>query len=588
VPSLKEVYSQMMKKGFFDDEKGKRKCRERKCLDVVFEMIERQILQGETALTFIQLPPGYGKTAIPYSLSLWSLSSDDVYLERSIHVLPLRSIVEDSWKRFKKGLKNLGLCESDAEEISGAQCMFTYGSPFLQKILAITTLDTFTLLATKLPPVEIRKVAQEQSQGHYEITRGALFSSALVFDEAHLFLEEGGKKSREESEKGRERSLTALLTLIRALSKWRIPIIVMTATLPCIWRQEIEEWLRDRAPGSVIRTLTYNENDLKDREFEDEINSVKMYTKLLRDDANYVEKIAEAAKSYERILVVANTIRRAQDLYEKLKDHDPILLHSKFTQRDRENKLKEISEERERWLCISTQVIEAGVNISAQSLFTDIAPLCALIQRSGRCCRPSYGDEEGEVTINVSKEAASHACKIYDSESLEASREILEELNSDFNWHSYAEYMPLLERAYSEHKLELRKKIDHSQSNQMLQIFLHPYWTAGDTLDLLLELGSLTRNEPLIPGVVCENEKIGDVTNIFSENKEDFIPLEFDELCNIAKCCKVRLLTINGKEDLNPRALSDRSYIYKRLLCGYMIAVQIPPEFYSEERGLLI
>jgi CRISPR-associated endonuclease/helicase Cas3 len=571
----------MRKKGFFENKRGKRKRKERKCLDVVLEVIEKQILQGEPTLTFIQLPPGYGKTAIPYSLSLWSLSSDDIYLERSIHILPLRSIVEDSWKRFKEGLKNLGLCESDAEGITGAQCMFIHGSPFLQKILAITTLDTFTLLAIKLPPAEIRKITQEQSHGHYEVARGALFSSAIVFDEAHLFLEEKRKKDH-------ERSLTALITLARALLRWRIPVIIMTATLPHIWRQEIEEWLRDREPGSVIRALTYNENDLKDEEFEDEINSVKMCTKLLRDDAKYIEKIAEAAKSYERILVVANTIRRAQDLYEKLKDYDPILLHSKFTQRDRESKLKKINDEREKWLCISTQVIEAGVNISAQSLFTDIAPLCALIQRSGRCCRPSYEDEDGEVTINISEESVSHAHKIYNSNSLRASKEILEKLNSDFNWHSYTEYMPLLERAYSEHRLELNQRIDYSQSNQMLQIFLHPYWVASDAFNLLLELGSLTRDEPLIPGVVCENEKISDVTNTLLENKKDFIPLEFDDLYNIAKRCKVRLLTINDKEDLDSHALSDRSYIYKRILYGDVIAVQIPPEFYNEERGLLI
>jgi CRISPR-associated endonuclease/helicase Cas3 len=580
VPSLKEAYSQMMKKGFFDDKKGKRKRKERKCLNVILEVIEKQILQGESTLTFIQLPPGYGKTAIPYSLSLWALSSDNIYLERSIHVLPLRSIVEDSWKRFKEGLKNLGLRESDAEGIAGAQCMFIHGSPFLQKILAVTTLDTFTLLAAKLPPAEIRKITQEQSQGHYEIARGALFSSALVFDEAHLFLEEKGKKNH-------ERSLTALLTLTRTLLRWRIPVIIMTATLPYIWRQEIEEWLRDREPGSIIRILTYNENGLKDNEFEDEINSVKMCTKLLRDDAKYVEKIAEATKSYEHVLVVANTIRRAQDLYEKLKDYDPILLHSKFTQRDRESKLRKITDERRKWLCISTQVIEAGVNISAQSLFTDIAPLCALVQRSGRCCRPSYGDEEGEVTINISEEAISHAYKIYNSNSLRTSEEILEKLNSSFNWHSYTEYMPLLERAYGEHKLELNQRIDYSQSNQMLQIFLHPYWIASDTFNLLLELGSLTRDEPLIPGIVCENEKINDVTDIFSENKGNFISLEFDDLCSLAKRCKVRLLTIN-KEDFDLRALSNRSYIYKKILYGEIIAVQIPPEFYNEERGLLI
>jgi CRISPR-associated helicase Cas3 len=573
----------MVEKGFFNDETGERKSRKRECLDSVLEAIERQILKGGPTLTFVQLPPGYGKTAIPYSLSLWAASLDELHLERSIHVLPLRSIVEDSWSRFKRGLRKLGLQDHEAEGVAGAQCMFIHGSPFLQKTLAITTLDTFTLLAVKLPPAEMRKIAHKRSLGHYEVARGALFSSVVVFDEVHLFFEE-------RSGRGYDKPLTALLGLIRALLIWCVPVIIVTATLPQVWRQELKDNLQKIAPKPAVMELTYGVNGLTDKEFDDEVSSANMRTGTFNSDESYMREIADAARSYERILVVANTIERARALYEKLKDYGPILLHSKFTQGDREGKLKRIIDKGGRWFCISTQVIEAGVDVSAQALFTDIAPLCALIQRSGRCCRPPYGKmEEGEVEICISEEAIRHARKIYDSNSLEKSREVLGKITSNFNWHSYAGYMPLLEGAYSGRDRHGRR-IGHLHLTYMLKLLLDPRWESADAFNLLLELGSLTRDEPLITGVVCEDQEVSDGMEALSKYRERLIPLELKDLLNIPRRCGIKLLTVDGKEDIELKSSSKEALykLYKEMLYGDVIAVQVPPELYDRERGLLI
>jgi CRISPR-associated endonuclease/helicase Cas3 len=573
----------MVEKGFFNDETGERQSRKRECLDSVLEAIERQILKSGPTLTFVQLPPGYGKTAIPYSLSLWAASLDELYLERSIHVLPLRSIVEDSWGRFKRGLRNLGLQDHEVEGVAGAQCMFIHGSPFLQKALAITTLDTFTLLAVKLPPTEIRKIAHKRSLGHYEVARGALFSSVVVFDEVHLFFEE-------RSGKGYERPLTALLGLIRALLVWCVPVIIVTATLPQVWRQELKEFFEGYAPKPLAMELTYGVNGLTDKEFDSEVSSASMHTRTFNSDENYMKEIADAARSYERLLVVANTIERARALYEKLKDYGPILLHSKFTQGDREGRLERIRGKGGRWFCISTQVIEAGVDISAQALFTDIAPPCALIQRGGRCCRPPYEKgEEGEVGVCISEEAISHAHKIYDSNSLEKSRKVLGKITSNFNWHSYAEYMPLLESAYSERDRQGRR-INHSQLTHMLKLLLDPRWESTDAFNLLLELGSLTRDEPLITGVVCEDQEVSDGMEALSKCRGRLIPLELKDLLNILRRCGIKLLTVDGKKGIELKSSSKEMLykLYKEMLYGDVVAVQVPPELYDRERGLLI
>ena len=571
MPSLKETYLQMTRRSFFNN------TTERICLEEALEEIEKQVLISEPTITFIQLPPGYGKTAIPYSLSLWAISSEDVHLERSIHVLPLRSIVENSWERFKRGLEGLGI--SDAEKIGGAQCMFVHGSPFLQKNLAITTLDTFSLLMAKLPPAEIRKIAcskflhRYESLGHYEVGRGALFSSVVVFDEVHLFIGEG--------KRGHTKPLTALLSLILVLLRWRVPVVVMTATLPSSWMEWLVRWFKNREQRLSVKSLAYSKEGFMDENFEKEVSSTKIRSELLScGDDVYVRKVMEAAESYERVLVIANTIDRARRLYEKLRERglNPLLLHSKFSQGDRKRKVEVIGNRKGRWLCVSTQVVEAGVDISSQVLFTDIAPPCSLVQRAGRCCRPPCEKaEEGKLAVCVSNEAFSEAQKVYDDDLLKRSKEALEGLSESFNWHSYFSYMPLLEKVYGGFK-ELDERVEHDLFNKMLKLLLHPYWESYDALWLLLKLGSFTRDEPLITGLICE-----DVEGV--DHVENFIPLEFSDVSKIARRYKIELIARDGKRELKD---VNREWLYEMILRGDVLAVRVPLELYDSERGLLI
>jgi CRISPR-associated endonuclease/helicase Cas3 len=65
------------------------------------------------------------------------------------------------------------------------------------------------------------------------------------------------------------------------------------------------------------------------------------------------------------------------------------LLHSRFRPPDRENQLKGLLADPppEGTICVSTQVVEAGVDVSATTLFTEIAPWASMVQRFGRCNR---------------------------------------------------------------------------------------------------------------------------------------------------------------------------------------------------------
>jgi CRISPR-associated endonuclease/helicase Cas3 len=114
-------------------------------------------------------------------------------------------------------------------------------------------------------------------------------------------------------------------------------------------------------------------------------------------------------------LVICNTVEGARRIYESLPDDDvpKVLLTSQFRREDRtkhesvllefELKRRAIEAQRESkglrnevgrplpndrgLICVSTQVVEAGVDVSARHLWSEIAPWPSVIQRLGRLNR---------------------------------------------------------------------------------------------------------------------------------------------------------------------------------------------------------
>jgi Predicted helicases len=106
---------------------------------------------------------------------------------------------------------------------------------------------------------------------------------------------------------------------------------------------------------------------------------------------NYVEKMIELSQK-AKVLVVVNTVRKAIELREKLKDKLPHakLLHSRFILQHRKEKEREIMKffnSQEKGLWITTQLAEVSLDLDADYLFTELSTADSLIQRMGRCNR---------------------------------------------------------------------------------------------------------------------------------------------------------------------------------------------------------
>jgi CRISPR-associated endonuclease/helicase Cas3 len=109
-----------------------------------------------------------------------------------------------------------------------------------------------------------------------------------------------------------------------------------------------------------------------------------------------LRRIVNAASAGQAVLVCCNTVRRAQEVYAVLKARLPNvkvdLLHSRFTARDRLQKegalVKDPSKPaRPDGVLVATQVVEVSLNLDFDTIFTEPAPLEALLQRFGRVNR---------------------------------------------------------------------------------------------------------------------------------------------------------------------------------------------------------
>lgn len=98
-----------------------------------------------------------------------------------------------------------------------------------------------------------------------------------------------------------------------------------------------------------------------------------------------------------KVLVVCNSIKKAQELYGQLeqkleKTEELHILHSRFIKEERAKLEKEIlafgQNENERMgIWISTSLVEASLDIDFDYLFTELQDLNSLLQRFGRCNR---------------------------------------------------------------------------------------------------------------------------------------------------------------------------------------------------------
>lgn len=197
----------------------------------------------------------------------------------------------------------------------------------------------------------------------------AIMNSAIVFDEIHAF---------------DDRMFGHLLAFLRNFP--RLPVLLMTASLPEERRRAIERIRHDLSVIPGPKDFELLERYLvQESEAEEEVWPT--IEKCVRDGG--------------KVLWVRNRVAWANDAYEECRrrfNHIAVdVYHSRFRYKDRSARHRRVIDRFKRectaTILVATQVAEMSLDLSADLLITDIAPISSLIQRLGRLNRRSTPDQ---------------------------------------------------------------------------------------------------------------------------------------------------------------------------------------------------
>lgn len=137
------------------------------------------------------------------------------------------------------------------------------------------------------------------------------------------------------------------------------------------------------------------------------ISKVKISKDLLDEYLDHtqkqiaVESLDILTLIIKKTLVMANTRKKAATIYNSIaqihKEQTKIYLSSGIRKKDRIDILKKLSE-KENYVLISTQVVEAGVDISFSNIYREAAPLDNIIQVMGRLNREGL-DPDAKLVV---------------------------------------------------------------------------------------------------------------------------------------------------------------------------------------------
>ncbi len=370
----------------------------------------------------IRIPTGLGKTL--GVLLAWGFHrlerNDDLWPRRLIWCLPMRTLVEQIFEEARKILKNAGL-ESDVSLnmlMGGVDQADWHYSPEKPAIL-IGTQDM--LLSRAL------NRGYAAARARWPIDYGLLNHDALwVMDEVQLM--DVGLATSAQLQAFRDSD--AQRALRPCVTWW------MSATLQPDWLRTVDtegfhaNWTNDicsippsnRTSGlwEVRKTCATQTIDIK--KTNDFVTSIEESHKK------------SLAGEHGRItLVVCNTVDRAVDTYNALVKNGHTegieLVHSRFRPAERESwRERFLSRETCKFdvdrIIVATQVVEAGVDISATCLVTELAPWPSLVQRFGRCAR--YGGNGTVIVVDRGHDDKS--CSPYTTEELEVAWNAIQSL----------------------------------------------------------------------------------------------------------------------------------------------------------------
>lgn len=333
----------------------------------------------------IEIPPGYGKTAAIVLAWVWRRRFSPDPKTRSstprrlIIALPMRSLADQVGREIVKWLENLGLVDDVDLHIimggSGQKARPWREQPERDSIM-VGTIDMIVSKAL------VRA---------YGTPRNAFpMDAALVWNDAHLVVDEVQQAP----------ATTVTLRQIDAFRRGRTAgptgLTCMSATIP----HELIDTIDNPWP-QADRIIRLGEGDDTEN-LARRRAAVRTIRRLGTAPADPKALAAQALASHRPgglTLLIVNTVKAARAVHRAIVRLGPTvevrLLHSQFRPVDRIPTMDALAAGNppDGRIVVATQVVEAGIDIDADVLITEVAPWSSMIQRAGRCNRAGRIDD---------------------------------------------------------------------------------------------------------------------------------------------------------------------------------------------------
>lgn len=329
-------------------------------------------------------PTGSGKTE---AALFWAVGDGTIAVPRIFYALPYQASMNAMYDRLRAaryfGPAQVGLQHGRALQALYQRLVDSEAGPKAALKQAEWQHNLTTLHACPVKvfsPYQMLK-AVYQIRG-FEGMLADYTQAAFIFDEIHAY------------EPAR---LAAILSMIRHLREhYGARFFVMSATFPRIIENLLADALGTQALIMAERALF--------KQFQRH-RLLLLNGDLLTDG---ISRIVHDVRQGKAVLVCCNTVRRAQEVRSALLRLLPAqqveLIHSRYTLEDRlahEESIRahcEIGREPASLALVATQVVEVSLNLDLDTIYTDPAPLDALIQRFGRVNRAR---KKGIVPVHV-------------------------------------------------------------------------------------------------------------------------------------------------------------------------------------------
>ncbi len=347
-------------------------------------------------LLSLAVPTGGGKTLASLAFALQRACQRPDEVDRIIVVIPFLSIIEQTVQAYKSALGDEDILEHHSAIADSAQVdegsQEDIANPVSRSLkLAVENWDAPIVVTTSVRffeslysnrPSDLRRI--------HNIAR-----SVVILDEVQTLP---------------RCFLRTFLSFMKGLAdEWHTTFLFCTATQPAFEQTGTSEDEANRWPKGTIQPL-----------LPEELQS-RLYANLQRvrepewpKDGQTIawEVVAERLAQYPRVLCIVNKKKHAKHLYEIVKallGPKQIPANNLFhlsTRMCAEHRLSQINEIKKNLssgdqpcFVISTQLVEAGVDLDFPVVFRALAPLDSIVQAAGRC------DREGQLTEKLKKPA---------------------------------------------------------------------------------------------------------------------------------------------------------------------------------------